>query len=208
MPQRDPQTGKFVSGGSGKVRRVQGRLQSVIPAADLAGGSTTAKVTGEEAEIVDFSTVLESDEMFHLDALTFAATLAMPTTATAESSGRLAYSVDRDSAGGLEFLDDPFYNGQVHSQEGIVDLTSSSGESTETIHVGELRVEASIADTVNALAAGADIDRERQVLYPQAQAFDRDDELYIPHDINVDNVSDHAVAASWILLLEGRVREE
>lgn len=210
---RDPETGQFVSSGGGTdwtdTTRVVGTLHSSIPAADLAGGTNEYEAIGDEVEVIDFGSTLDNDEVFRVLATRTTAVLAMPTTATAESSAQMSYGVSMDAAAPVLQVDDPFYTGKVHKETGIIDTTNSSDEANELLTVGELAADASAADTTNGLGVGADIDRDRQqTAYGGAgPVFDKDDELYIPHEFGVDNISDHAVNASFSVFLHGVVEQ-
>lgn len=212
MPRRDPNTGKFVSGSSVSwtdTTRITAVMHSNIPAADLAGGKVSAPVTGDNAEFVNFSKHLDHDEMFRLLSIDLTAVLALPTTATAESAGEVTYVLSRAGENSIARTNSPFFNGNIHREQGIVDLTASDGETAETLAIGELQASNSLRDTATGTAAGADIDRDRRVIHfgGRGPAFDRDDEIYVPHEFDVDGISDHAVDASWHALLHGVVED-
>lgn len=210
---RDPRTGQFVSDDDHDdwtdTTRIAASMHSSIPAADLGGGVVTEGVEGAEAQIAEFTDILENDEIFHLHSLQISATFAMPTTATAESSGECTWVLTRGSHAYPFFINSPFYNGSVDAEDGIVDITSHSEEESQALAVGQMRAEPSFKDTVNALGAGGQNDADHRTVHfgPRGPAYDRDDELYLVHEFDVDNVSNHAVDASWHCLLHGVIEE-
>lgn len=213
MVYRDPETGQFVSSGEGDdwvdTTRIAASLHSSIPAADLSGGKANAGVEGEAAEIADFTDVLENDEIFRLRSVQISATFAMPTSATAESSGEVTWALTRGSHAFPFFINSPFYNGSVDIEDGIADVTSASDEESAALAIGQLRSEPSFLDTVNGAGGGGINGADhRTVQFGKAgPAFDRDDELRLVHEFDVDGVSDHAVDASWHTLLHGVIEE-
>lgn len=128
MVRRDPRTGKFVSGGSGRdwadLTRVGGVINMTIPAADLAGGVRTEPVNGEEAELIDFTPMLENDEVFETVAATVSASLILPTSATAEGNAMLSFELGAESGtpGELMNQDPTFYGGVETASDGVVDI--------------------------------------------------------------------------------------
>lgn len=213
MPRRDPQTGKFLSGGVDSwadIRTVSGAMNSTIPAADLAGGTGNAVVNGENSEIVDFSNLLDNDEIFEVLAGQFVATLSMPTTATAESAARLNWVLRGDLGEGAG--EHPGHYGfGAEREDGIVDIRSQQYWDADRLAVGHLTATNSVVDTVNALGAGGDdgfdrVDLEFGHLGAGPQ-FDSDDEVGVPHTVYFDNISDHAVEAGFDVHLVGTVHE-
>lgn len=211
MVRRDPQTGKFVaSAGEERSHTVLGRLNSEIPAADNSGGVTTQQVEGEDAEIVDFNEVVDGDEIFHLRRFILSATLWMPTTATAESSGYVSYGIS-GSLGrpGPVHTSPTHFSGAIGQQEGIVDLSQSSVHDDSVIYAGVLATEASHSDTTNNVSGGGFGQTDQRVFHFNEGefVFDADDELVVPHEIETENVSDHAIQAMWMLTLHGTIEE-
>lgn len=214
MVRRDPRTGKFVSSGSGAdwsdKTRVGGIVNYSIPAADLGGGTVTAGVDGEESEIVDFTDKLENDEVYQAERVQIATFLGLPTTATAESSAIVKFELGSRGDPTFPATATPvFYGGVTSAEDGIVDVNSTDEEAGSVFWMGQHYAEASAVDTVNALGAGADAENDKETVYfgSAGPVFDRDDELYAPAEISVDNVSDHAVVASCWVLLDGEVQE-
>lgn len=213
MVYRDPETGKFVSSGDGDdwidTTRIAASLHSAIPAADLGGNKVTAGVDGEEAEIADFTDILDNDEIFRLRSLQVTGTFAMPTTATAESAGQVTWELTSDSTGMPFDIGSPYFNNQIEQEEGIVDINSHSDEASSALAVGQMRAEASFLDTVNALGGGGINGSDRRTIDfgREGPAYDRDDELNLVHEFDVNGVSDHAVTASWHTLLHGVIEE-
>lgn len=217
MPRRDPSTGKFVSGGDldwSDTTVVTGSLASTIPAADLAGGQTQAEVMGENSQIVNLNNELDHDETFEVVWAYLSISLALPTTATAESYAALEWTLRTDL--GRNFIaGNPGWGGSATKTAGIVDIEVHEGERYNDASIvagGRLRAENSHSDSVNGLAAGADSDRE-DVKLPfftemgGGPSLDQDDEMSVPHQFTVDNASDHSVQASFDLAMRGIVHE-
>lgn len=214
MVSRDPQTGKFVSGGSGhswsQQTRYSGHIHTTIPAADLAGGALEQDLVGAEAELLDFSDKLENDEVYRIHQMDVAALLAMPTTATAESSCLLNYAITPDSDIEIIHRSPTHYPGALVTDErGIIDVSAYDREAGGMLFNGLLYAEASASDSVNGTGLGAAPAIERETVHfgPDGPVFDRDDELYGPFEINIENVSDHAVVTSLGVLFHGHVEE-
>lgn len=216
MPQRDPTTGKFVSGSGGHAwtdqKRIMGISSATIPAADLSGGTVEVDVKGDHAELVDFSGSLENDEIFHVNAAYIASYLGLPTTATAEGSAVMNYEIGADSTGILTEATPTFYGGNQNGGSGIADMSYSSSEGGSQWFVDQLYAEPSLNDTVNGTGAGGSPAQNQEMLSFAADlgagpAYDRDDEIYAPAEIQVDNVSDHAVTTSVWTMLYGHVEE-
>lgn len=184
-------------------------LSVAIPAADLSGGTQRQTVTGEEAELADFTPVLENDEVFVLDAIQGRAFAGGPTTATAEGAFVVEYDIGTASDVSAPHLTSPFWISRLDKEEGIADINVGQDGDSESIWVGQLAGTPGALDTANNLHGGSDWDRQdiwRQ--FGGEHVYDRDDELYAPLDIHVDNVSDHAVEFDLVVLLEGRTIED
>lgn len=213
MVYRDPQTGQYQSGSrdsSGRYATVTANIASSIPAADLAGGTDIQSVDGDEAQLIDFTTILDSDEVFLLDQLQGRAFLSAPTTATAEGTVLLEYSLSRDFEFPNSGTSSAFWTGSAQREDGIADVNQTQTDNDMAIWISQMSATPSIADSVNGLAGGSDMDREdiRQHWHGDGRpAFDRDDELVAPHQWQVDNVSDHAVEWDLVVLAEGRIQE-
>lgn len=211
MPRRDPRTGKFVSGGrgSGEPKTVVADLASSILAADLAGGQVNPTVSGDEAELVDFTPLLDSDEVFVLDAMQGRAFLAGPTTATAEGSVLLEYALSRDFASPAAARSSSYWVSSAPDRtSGIVDINHLQDNDTSEFWSSQLRAEPSARDTTTGTALGTDIDREDiQWVWDDGPQFDRDDEIVVPHNWEVDGVDDHAVEFDIVMRFDGRIVE-
>lgn len=210
MPRRDPVTGKFVSSDrAGKQKTVVASLASSIPAADLAGNLTIQTVTGDEAMLVDFTPILDNDEVFSLDAIQGRAFLAGPTTSTAEGEIRCEYGLTRDFGVRPGSINSSPYWGPQDRDSGIVDIQAGQHTDTSEFWTSQLAATPSHSDSVNGLAAGADIDRERiQWSWSgDGPQFDESDEVVVPHELTCDNISDHAIEFDVAVRFEGRVRE-
>lgn len=211
MPTRDPQTGKFVSGKkAGRERSITATYGTTIPAADLSGGTSIARVSGEAAVFVDFSDKLHNDEVFHLDRIQGRLSVAMPTTATAEGYAMLEYVLSQDGNDSSWSTSNAFWSGSPHTEDGIVDITQVDTDDESTLYAGVSTVAPSVADTANNMTAGAENDHDDILrVWPEDETpvFDENDELAFPHQWHVDNVSDHAVYGEVVALLEGRVLE-
>lgn len=212
MVRRDPQTGQFVSGGEDAADdRLTGSISSTVPAADLSGGTASQAVDGETAEVIDFTQVLDSDEVFEVAALTVEASLSLPTTATAESAAQLNWTVSND-LGASQVINPVHYGNSAMEEQGIADVRAEQWDDDGTLATGHLVAESSVGDSTNGLGAGAENDRERIRIpfwgdYGSGPVFDQNDELTAPHQFYIDNVDDHAVLATIVCHLEGNVTE-
>lgn len=213
-PRRDPSTGKFVS-GSGvdawhDVESISGALRSNLPAADLAGGTGNTVVNYRESEIVDFTNILDNDEIFEVLGGHLVATLAMPTTATAEGSAQLNWVLRGDPEEGAG-EHPPFYGFGPELSDGIADIRQQQYDDNDRLAVGHLTATPSFLDTVNALGGGGDDGFDRAELdfsdVGTGPQYDADDEIGIPHTFYYDGVSDHAISAGFDLHLFGRVHD-
>lgn len=216
MPRRDPKTGKFVSSDGCVTRNdadtVMADFVSVIPAADLSGGTTTpsdGRVEGEDAEIVNFSNLLDSDEVFEIYRLTLMTSLSLPTTASAEGSAQADYTLTDDLT---DFVGTTgsFYGAGPEIQTGIVDIRANQFDDDDWLVNGRLWASPSHSDSAAGLAAGSDAMSQLHEVgylseYGGGPRFDEDDEIAITHEITVDNVSDHAVQFTADLLLVGEI---
>lgn len=213
---RDPQTGKFVSSGGGgssvpwsKQKRLAGSIHITIPAADLAGGTEEVDTIGDATEIIDFTDQLENDEIYRLHSMDVTSVLALPTSATAEGNAWWNFVVGPESDTPVMQSSPSFYIGSPVVEDGIADITGVTREAGGVMYNGMLYAEAGLLDTVNGAGAGAAPANMEETVHfgPDGPVFDRDDELYAPSEINVDDVSDHAVVASVGVLLHGHVEE-
>lgn len=216
MVRRDPDSGKFVSGSGGvdwsETTAVEASYTSLIPAADLSGGTGQHNVDGEEAEIIDFSEVMANDEVFEVLGIQMSANLGLPTTATAEGSATFRFGLGSSSDRSVHGNSGPFYAGGFDVEQDSVDVQKSQNVDPGILLNGNLYAEPSHSDTTNGLAAGAAPANEQWVVSPEealgaSPVYDRDDELYLVHEIDVDNISDHAVRAAVLLTVHGRVEE-
>lgn len=219
MPRRDPQTGKFVSGNrpSGYDRRetLSGSIVVNIPAADNAGGSTIQQWTGSNGIVIDFDNELHSDEVFHLQSMEYSGSLALPTTATAESSAVVGYVIGSDMVNPQPFLTRTTSLSSlsaVDNEEGVADIAVGQSDDDSILLAGALYAEASIADSVNGLAGGADYENESRTFRPWRDlgttvAFDQDDELAVTGELSSRNVSDHQVVYQAVITVHGWVEE-
>lgn len=222
MVYRDPDTGKFVSDGSSshgdvdRYARVTGALSMSIPAADLSGGINAEELIGDEAEIVDFSNNLDNDEVFVVHRIDIRSVFTMPTTATAEGSGFAAYRLVADQAersvtGALQPVD-PYGRPEHFSggEDGLFNVRQAESFDSSDLYQGMMVAENSWSDTANSVAGGAAPGDDRTVLEFEEEnrpAFDSNDELTMPSVIDVQNVSDHAIALSHSVVLHGAVIE-
>lgn len=210
-PRRDPQTGQFVSGGSvpfSELDVVTGSLASTIPAADLSGTTGSEVTFGEQTIAVDFTPVLDRNEVFQVERLEAVATLTLPTSATAESSGEVEWAVRSDIGEGEIAAGKSFYNSFVAREDGIIDINQhQTDEADDLLVAGRLTGESSLLDTVNGAGAGGIHGHERAgVVYDGAgPRYDENDALSIPHSFSFDAISDHAITASFDLMLWGQV---
>lgn len=207
MVYRDPRTGQFVSGDGGGMGDVfSARLSTTIPAADLAGGQQGKEgVTGEEAILVDFTPYLDSDEVFECREVNLGATLSLPTTATTEGSAYVDFAL-RSDFGEVVPGRPTHYGAGADREDGVADINHGQSEDDAIMALGHLYAENSVVDTVNALGAGSDHSQDRQYVQMD-KAFDQDDEVVIPHYINVDNISDHALVVGFDVRLVGEISE-
>lgn len=209
-PRRDPQTGKFVAGGGGgpgwdDTKVLTATIHTEIPAADLSGGTDTVRVDGTEARLINLDDLLDHDEQYQVHAMAWEALLALPTTATAESYARLAYAVGKDSEDFLPQTMTPvFWGGAPDEEVGTVDISQDHADRKVWYH-GELEATNSVVDSTNTLGAGGDHDRFRTMFGfgPDGPKMDDTDELYVPHEWHVDNISDHAVIGTFRATLYG-----
>lgn len=204
MVARDPSTGEFVSGPDGRrLEAIGGDLALEIPAADLSGGTVTEEVIGERATIIDMSGKLEANEQFQVQHAWFSSVLYLPTTATAEGTAAAEIVVSTD--GDMQFAgaSNPFWGAPVGVESGIIDGRQADTRDSSVLLSATLAATPSVADTTNGLAAGSDIDRLRTWMPGRGVRLDEDDEIYVPTELSVDNVSDHAVAVDHTVVLWG-----
>lgn len=207
-PRRDPHTGKFVSGDMPSHmdhESIAASITATIPAADLAGGVITEEVDGEASELIDLTPVLDRDEIFELRTVDIAATLSLPTTATTEGAGEMAYQLLTDFGGPGPAFRPVHFGGPVEIEDGIADVNAAQDHEDRYIARSRLVASPSHSDSVNALAAGADNGHEHyQVAVPDVR-LDEDDEIACPMAFAVDGVSDHAIVGTVDVTVHGWV---
>lgn len=211
-PRRDPSTGKFVSGSGERWDELEvlyGGIAATIPAADLSGGLHHEWVAGSETEVIDFTAELDREEVFETRVIDVTVTLSMPTTATAEGAAEMEWALSSN------FDNEPsptptFYGGDLGEESGTADINASQmDDAGSLLTVGRLTATPSIADTVNALAAGGDDDRRQKTLtYGRGPRFDDNDQIAAPFSFHIDNVSDHAVVGTVDVMIAGIVDED
>lgn len=200
MVHRDPQTGKFVSGPSGSGEcwadfdTVISDNVYRIDAADLSGGNQNKAWEGK-TPIVDFGAILEDFDVGELVALQIKSHLSIPTTSTAEAWARAVAQV-RSEPGTSSAVGQALV-GSTESDE-IVDMLQAQSLDNETYHIETLAATNSHSDTTTNVAAGADIaERETLINFRElaggGPVFDEDDELYLPVQLETDNISDSKV---------------
>lgn len=189
-----------------------GYLSSTIPAADLSGGENVDLVDGEESVIIDFGDELDNDEVFVPELLYITAGLHGPTTASAESSLSLGYmlSTDLQNVRPANAWRGTFYGAGETTSQGIVDVAQNDSSDDSVLFAGGMFGSPSHSDSTNGLAAGNDAGHETTRLPLATEtghsvSLDADDELSVPHQIASDNVSDHAVQASFAVHVFGAV---
>lgn len=214
MPRRDSD-GQFVSSPDyNEMTGITASISMTIPAADLAGGTQAEGVWGDETEIVDFTPILDNDEVYELHHMEGTALCAMPTTATAEGDALIeyAYTRDFDIPSGVMSGTSTFF-GASAVEEGIVDINASGADDEqEVLHGSHLWSTPSAIDSVNGTGAGSDLDRERFEKdfvdrYGSGPAFDADDEIAVPTWFHLSGISDHAVAFQTVVNLRGEIVE-
>lgn len=203
---RDPNTGRFrrADGPEDTDERevITARVISVIPPADLTSGTDVATVTGSDAEIVDFTDLLENDEVFVAHRIAMGVQLAPGETATAEHTYRVRYLLRGDVG---DFLP----GGPVQSV-GIVDLQQSQIDDHDVIFAGYVAGAGDHRDTVTGTGGGAMNTRVDHVVeYPglelPAPGWDRDDELTVPHRIVAGGSDDQAFRVEFTLHMVGTI---
>lgn len=204
MPHRDPETGQFVAGRASdmtwqETTAILTTTGTQIPAADLTGGNTDHDPLqdADVTQVLDFSGHLDSDEVFELIALDYHINLALPATASAESSALAAYVYSRVPD---VFAPNPSFWATGQRESGVYDVNGATGgdEDASVLHQGELAATADFGDSTNGLGAGAFIGYDSNLvpfraLYGVGPMFDMDDEIYFPVVFYSDNISDHAI---------------
>lgn len=220
MVRRDPETGKFVSGSSrdnvDRWENLHGTVAVNIPAADLGGGTVAEQFDTPEAELINFSEVLDNDEVFNLELMQATVSAFASTTATAEGSLDVGYGITRDM-----FDAAPLFTRATHTanlpttdfQQGTVDGAVAQNDNDGLLITGSLYAEPSVGDSTNGLGAGAGPANEVREFAPlrdmgRTIGFDQDDELYVIGELNVNNVSDHGVSFITTVDLHGHVLDE
>lgn len=213
MPHRDPETGKFVSGSGGMrdlradMDTVTGAISYRIPAADNAGGETSQEVNGEEAELIDFTGVLDDDETFRIQAMSLTVALSLPTTSTAEGWGSAAWQLRTDFGNASPSEVAGRLDG-AQREEGIIDVVPDQREESDIIEAGVVTAEASHSDTVTGVGAGGHHGYDHRYFRPAEMlgavvTVDEDDELSIPTLLRTENVSDHRIVFGATLVCYG-----
>lgn len=220
MVRRDPQTGQFVSEGPGsgfdRWANYQGTIAVNVPAADLSGGQESLQFDTADAQLFDFTDVLDNDEVFVLQVLHMTADLRMGTTATAEAATHVGYIITEDHQDASPLTTRTTHIAgplpQTDFTQGIVDGAIAQEDNDDIFLTGGLYAENSHSDTTNAVAAGAAPAHVERTYAPgpmqgREVAFDADDELFCLGELNIDNVSDHAVQFTVFVDLHGYVEE-
>lgn len=222
MPRRDPQTGKFVSGGDSGVSYDEletaiGAVDLEIPAADLSGGQTTERFDGAEIELMDFGDLINRhDQSIEIVEAVFDAELTAHTTQTAESFVGVGFSVREEPERDAWSRDPVFFSGaqfETGDDAGIVDGRALSARYAGTIWGALLQATGNIGDSTNGLGAGSDFARESERVqfvprYDRGPVYDESDDWYVSGEFFVDNASDHAVEMNLRTQVWGRVVED
>lgn len=216
MPLRDPETGKFVAGGGSHGRdlradmdAVTGAIKYTIPAADNAGGITVQAVDGEEAELIDFTGVLDDDETFRIEAISLSLSLGLPTTATAEGFGSAGWQLRTDFGNDIPAgIAGQFNNTGPDREEGIIDVVQAQREESDIIEAGVLYAQPSFNDTVTGTGGGGHTANQHRYFTPGSDlgavlTVDEDDELVLPTRLRTENVSDHRISFGAVAVCYG-----
>lgn len=219
-PYRDPESGKFVSSAEYNRRTtVAGSMVTAIPAADNAGGFTNEFVTTEASEVIDMGQSLDSNEVFDVFSWGISAAFSLPTTSTAEGSGQASFVVSIDDGfdrlvrtGSYLGINGTPPNREAGGEGGIIDIVQEDIETDGSlVYSAVLAAEASHSDSVNGLAGGGAVANENLVLTARdlgrTVSLDEDDEVYVPHELETRNVSDHDVELQLSITAHGGVRD-
>lgn len=208
---RDPETGQFRRASDvGHHKHVDERevfsgvLQTNIPPADLTTGNDQVSVTGDEAEIIDFTEYLDSDEVFVAHRVELNVAVRPQRTATAEHAIRADYQL-RSGDSAL----DPDRAGSGTQETGIADVTQDDSDDDDVIFSGGFQGSGDFADSSTSLAAGADQSQIQHVInYPAIDlpgpGFDGDDEVYIPHALDILGSDDQGAEVFFATVMHGQ----
>lgn len=222
-PGRDPQTGKFVSGGSGRpssdfdrYETFSGSLSVQIPAADNAGGQTLEQWSGSDGHVIDFDGELDNDEIFRLQSLEVTVSLALPVTATTEGAAVVGYVIGSDPVDPLPLASRTTalapLSGATDREVGVLDISQAQSDDDDVMMSGALYAENSALDTVNALAMGGQVANQERSWSPWTEFdktvdFDESDEIAVTGELTTNNVSDHNVIFTTFVTAHGWVDE-
>lgn len=214
-PRRDPETGKFVSGDAAPqvswpdIKMLAGGITAEIPAAQLAGEASSHNIFDQDAEAMTLTDVLDNNEVYQILAMRYHAAIDLPTTATAESHGALAWGIGTASDGPRSSSLSPGNFGGPsrlqHTEGGFTsDINSVPSDSSSSPDdpghwiEGYIPASSSVGDSTNGLGAGGDSGQEYGTIPFAAMLgdgpfLDRDDEVIAPMEIMFNNISDHAI---------------
>lgn len=227
MPHRDPETGKFVSSEAAQVnwtdiKMLAGGITATIQAAQLAGESDSHNIFDEDAQAMELTGVLENNEVYEVLAMRYHAALDLPTTATAESHGALAWGIGTASAGPRSSHHSPkTFGGPTrisHTEGGFTSrITSVPAGNEDPAKPGNwiegyIPGSGSVGDSTNGLGAGGDAGQEYGTIPFAAMlgggpVLDRDDEVHAGMELMFDNISDHSIYGHVGFNLYGVVHE-
>lgn len=211
---RDPETGQFRRASDVSHHKhvdereaFSGVLQTNIPAADLTTGNDQVTVDGDEAEIIDFTDLIESDEVFVAHRVELNVAVRPQRTATAEHAIRMDYQL-RSGDSGL----DPDRAGSGTQEIGIADVTQDQSDDDDVIFNGGLQGSGDFADSSAGVGAGGDQRHVQHVIdYPPLDlpgpGFDGDDELYVPHALDILGSDDQGAEVFFAATMHGQTYE-
>lgn len=209
MVHRDPDTGKFVADHDDRgavdldaTEVFTGKLLWQIPAADVTAGSDTQELSGEAAQILDFTDYLGSDEVFVTHAVNMEVQLSAGQTATAEHVIETDYHLR--SQGNVEEV----IGVTPQEEEGIVDVANVDADDDDIIFNGFVAGGGDFADSATGLAGGGNLNHvSHDMNYVDADlpgpAFDQDDELYVPQQILVTGSDDQSARGIFTVTVYG-----
>lgn len=181
-----------------------GSMEYIIAAADITTGKDQFDVTGEAAEIIDFTDYLDADDTFLCNRAEVFVQIAPERTATAEHIAQVEYQVRKES--GLELT--TLNEGNDIRDTGSVSTDRHHSDEDDIIVVGTVAGNGDFADSAAGLAAGGAMNQAQHVVnYPGAglppRQFDEDDEVFIPTRILLDGSDDQGFVLRYAVTLHG-----
>lgn len=211
MPQRDPETGQFLSGGSAgdfgdydRIDQIHNETDLTVPAADLEGGTAEGYGEGmlfEGVELYDAETVLDRHEVGVVLWAAHRLAIVTPSTQTADGTARVAsewsFSPSVSSGTGAVEASTPIEDTMVQTGNGFTINRDSSVDDTADVLGPSLAAftYSPFSDGVNGLGGAGGIESDSWEGSPVVDpVVDDRDSIFLNGAIEASNIADGSIS--------------